>query len=388
MTDIDDTDEVLGAVSTAVLAVTRHLSVAEVLEVIVRSARRLLGARYAALGIPDDEGGFAEFIADGVSDRQRERIGPLPRQHGMLAALLRGGETIRVPDIQADPRFGWWPKAHPVMSGFLGVPIVDGDDVVGIVFLANKISGSEFDERDERILTLFAAHAAIALANARLYERSLELSVVEERNRLARELHDVVAQQLFSLRLTARSAAALLETRPAEAARLLERVEELSGTAIDELRSVIVELRPAELDSSGLVDTVRKFVELAGRTHGVTTEFSAEGELLLSRAGEVEVLRMVQEAVHNALRHARADLVTVALRGGESIVMTVGDNGEGFDPQSGTPRGLGLLSMTERTERLGGRIDIDARPGEGTTVTVTIPCEQPTARQASIEGES
>jgi len=381
VTDTDDTDEVLGAVSAAVLAVTRHLSVPEVLEVIVRSARRLLGARYAALGIPDDEGGFAEFIADGVSQAQREKIGPLPRQHGMLAALLRGGETIRVPDIQADARFGWWPKAHPVMSDFLGVPITDGDDVVGIVFLANKIDGSEFNERDERILTLFAAHAAIALANARLYERSLELSVVEERTRLARELHDVVAQQLFSLRLTARSAAALLQTRPDEAARLLKRVDELAGTAGSELRSVIVELRPAELDSSGLVETVRKFVELAGRTHGVATSFSSEGELRLSRAGEVEVLRMVQEAVHNALRHARGDHVTVTLRGGATVVMTVSDNGEGFDPQTGTPRGLGLLSMAERAERLGGRIDIDARPGEGTTVTVFIPCDFRTPQQ-------
>lgn len=370
----NDTDELLGAVSAAVSAVNRHLSVSEVLEVIVRSARRLLGARYAALGIPDSEGGFAEFIADGVSAQQREAIGPIPRQHGMLAALLHGGETIRVSDIRADARFGWWPEAHPVMSDFLGVPIHDGDEVVGIIFLANKDDEVGFDERDEQTLTLFATHAAIALANARLYERSLELSVVEERTRLARELHDVVAQQLFSLRLTAQSAAEVIATDPVKAAGLLEQVEELAGQASSELRSVIAELRPAELDANGLLATVRKFVTLAGKTHGVATGFSAEGELELTRAAEVEVLRMTQEAVHNALRHAKAGRVDVALRGGCPLVVTVSDDGEGFDPRDGTPRGLGLVSMKERADRLGGSVEFDAVPGEGTTVRIAIPC--------------
>lgn len=126
-----DRDAVLHAVSSAVLAVTRHLSVREVLQVIVRSAARLLDAKYAALGVPDDDGAFAEFVAEGISDEQWEAIGPTPRQHGMLGAMLREGTPVRLPDIRRDPRFEWWPKAHPILKDFLGVPITDGDTVLG-----------------------------------------------------------------------------------------------------------------------------------------------------------------------------------------------------------------------------------------------------------------
>ncbi|GAA4895217.1 histidine kinase-like protein [Stackebrandtia albiflava] len=373
MTEPDDTDDLLDAVSAAVLAVTRHLSVAEVLEVIVRSARRLLGARYGALGIPDDEGGFAEFIADGVPERQRAAIGPLPRQHGMLAALLRGGETIRVSDIREDPRFGWWPKAHPVLTAFLGVPIRDGGDVIGIVFLADRVDGADFSDRDERVLTLFAAHAAIALTNARLYERNLELSVVEERNRLARDLHDVVAQQLFSLRLTARSAAATLPVDPEAAAGHLAEVERMAAEAGAALRSVIVELRPADLEAHGLAETLRRFTVTVGRVHRLATEFHWEGEIPLDKAGELEMLRMTQEAVYNAVRHARPRTVAVVVRGGETVVVEVSDDGDGFDPSAGSPRGLGMASMRERAHRLGGTVEFLANDDGGTTVRMEVP---------------
>ncbi|MFC7103658.1 GAF domain-containing protein [Nonomuraea rubra] len=181
-----DRDEILQAVSSAVLAVTRHLSVREVLQVIVRSAQRLLDARYAALGVPDEDGSFAEFVAEGLTDKQWDAIGPLPRQHGMLGAMLRDGTPVRLPDLRKDPRFEWWPKAHPVMKDFLGVPIRDGEQVLGIIFLANKRTGGGFSQEDQELLTLFAAHAAIALTNARLYERGRELAMLEERNRMAR----------------------------------------------------------------------------------------------------------------------------------------------------------------------------------------------------------
>src|SRR5580692_4976928 len=125
-----DEDQVLYQVSRAVLAVTRQLSVRDVLQVIVRSARSLSAARYAALGVPDTQGSFAEFVVDGISARQQKAIGPLPRQHGMLAVLLSEGKPERLADIRADPRFGgWWPSAHPELADFLGVPIKDGTDV-------------------------------------------------------------------------------------------------------------------------------------------------------------------------------------------------------------------------------------------------------------------
>ncbi|WP_328816821.1 GAF domain-containing sensor histidine kinase [Nonomuraea cypriaca] len=366
-----DRDEILQAVSSAVLAVTRHLSVREVLQVIVRSAQRLLDARYAALGVPDDDGSFAEFVAEGITGKQWDAIGPLPRQHGMLGAMLREAAPARLPDLRADPRFEYWPKAHPVMKDFLGVPIRDGEQVLGIIFLANKRTPGGFTQEDQDLLTLFAAHAAIALTNARLYERGRELAMLEERNRMARELHDAVTQKLFSLRLTAQAAGALLEKAPDQAAVELERVHRLAGEALAELRAVIVELRPAELDRHGLAETLRKHVRMLDRLHPSEITFECAELPPLDSAVEVAVLRVAQEALHNALRHSGAARVSVHLSFEDGrLALTVVDDGRGFDPAES--RGLGLVSMRDRAESVGGIMAVGSARGEGTTVHVEV----------------
>ena len=138
MTELDE----LYRVSQAVLSVTRQMSVRDVLQVIVRSARSLVGARYAALGVPGEGDSFAEFVVDGISGAEWRAIGPLPRRHGMLAVLLNEGKPERLADIRKDPRFEGWPSAHPQMSHFLGVPVRDGDQVLGAIFAANKVSAA------------------------------------------------------------------------------------------------------------------------------------------------------------------------------------------------------------------------------------------------------
>ena len=153
-------------------------------------------------------------------------MGPLPRTHGLLGAMLESPEPYRIDDIHTDPRFrGWWPSAHPDMRSFLGVPVVARGRVIGAVYLTDKQGAPSFSDEDERLIGLLAAHAAIAIENARLYERSRELSIVEERNRLARELHDSVIQRLFGVSLAIESAGTLLERDPAAAAAEVERVQ-------------------------------------------------------------------------------------------------------------------------------------------------------------------
>lgn len=374
-----DQGATLHAVSSAVLAVTRHLSVHEVLQVIVRAAARLLDARYAALGVPDDEGSFAEFVVEGVSDEEWDRIGPLPRQHGMLAAMLHGGTPKRLRDIRREPEFEGWPVAHPVLTDFLGVPIRDGEDVLGIIFLANKLRPGGFTPGDEELLTLFAAHAAIALTNARLYEHNRELTVVAERNRLARELHDAVAQKLFSLRLTARTASALAERDPVRTVRELAQVERLAAEALAELRAVIFELRPADL-ADGLVASLRKHVEVLDRAHEAAVRFTADGADVLPEDHEAVAYRIAQEALYNALRHAGARTVNVRLAtDDEHVVLEVADDGSGFDAAERVQAngelqgGLGLASMRDRACSIGGTLTIDAAPGRGTTVRLEVP---------------
>ncbi|PRY57472.1 histidine kinase/DNA gyrase B/HSP90-like ATPase [Glycomyces artemisiae] len=364
-----DPAALLHEVSAAVGAITRHLSVHQVLEVIVSSARRLVGADYAAIGIPDDDGGFAEFITDGIGEEQRLEIGPLPRQHGMLAAILAETEPIRLDDLRRDPRFRWWPKAHPAMAALLGVPIRDGDRILGIVVLTNDLGKPGFTAADTDLIELLASHAAIAITNARLYERSRELTVVEERNRLARELHDAVMQRLFSLRLSARAAGKLLPEDPAAARERLDEVEQLAAEAVAELRGVIVELRPADLDVHGLVETLRRHTALLDRLHDTSVHFAVRSPVDLSRDGEVEVLRLVQEALGNAFRHAKARNVTLTI---ESERITIADDGLGFDADEAATRGLGLLSMRERAKALGGDLHLATAPGEGTVVTLIL----------------
>ena len=370
-----DQGATLHAVSSAVLAVTRHLSVHEVLQVIVRAAAQLLDARYAALGVPDDEGSFAEFVVEGVSDEEWERIGPLPRQHGMLAAMLHGDTPKRLADIRKEPEFEGWPAAHPVLKDFLGVPIPDGEDVLGIIFLANKRRPGGFTGDDEELLTLFAAHAAIAIANARLHEHNRELTVVAERNRMARELHDAVAQKLFSLRLTARTASALAERDPARTVKELDQVERLAAEALNELRAVIFELRPADL-ADGLVSSLRKHVEVLDRAHEADVRFAADEAVVLTEEHEAVAYRITQEALYNALRHAGARTVEVRLGTEDGrAVLEVADDGSGFDAsdEAEPQGGLGLTSMRDRATSIGGDLTIDTTPANGTTVRLEVP---------------
>jgi signal transduction histidine kinase len=387
----------LKAVSDAVLAVASELSVDDVLQRLVDCARELAQARFAALGIPDGDGGFRRFLVAGMDDALIAAMGPLPRTHGMLGAMLAGPGPYRTDDIHADPRFrGWWPSRHPDMHSFLGVPIVAGEAVIGAFYLTEKLGAAAFDRSDQELIGLLAAHAAIAITNARLYERSRELSILEERNRMALELHDVVSQKLFSLSLGADSAATLMDRDPVAAREQLVRVSGLARECLAELRTLILGLRPADLQRDGLTGVLGKEVEMLRRIHGIEIALDdtdgpiGAGALRdqpgLAGAGtaggaarreEVEagVLRIALEALHNAVRHAGARQVTVRLRDGQAgLTVEVADDGVGFDPHRTQTRArhLGLTSMEERARELGGRLEIHSAPGAGTTVRLEV----------------
>ena len=349
-----------------------------VLRRILEAARELAGARYAAVGVPDGDGGFALFLTSGVDAETWDAIGALPRTHGVLGALLRSPEVIRMPDITADPRFGWYPAHHPDMRSFLGVPIVAGGEVLAELYLAEKIDAPEFTGEDERVVGMLAAHAALAVATAQRTERARELSVAAERNRLARDLHDSVTQTVFSLSLAAESAAAVQGSDPAKLADQLDRVRLLAGTALTELRSLVETLRPPDVDAEGLAAALRKRVALLRRVHDVPIDLSVRGAARRPGATiEREALRVANEALANALQHAGASRIAIALAvDAAGLRLTVTDDGAGFDlPEVlRSSRRLGLTSMRERGQALGGNLRVDTAPGAGTTVTLEVPC--------------
>ena len=364
----------LKAVSDAVLAVASELAVEEVLQRLVHSARELASARYAALGLPDGEGGFSQFLTSGMSDELVAAMGPLPRTHGLLGAMLETPEAFRTADIHAHPRFrGWWPRAHPDMRSFLGVPIVAREGVIGAFYLTQKEGAADFDASDQEVIELLAAHAAIAITNARLYERSRELSTLAERNRLALELHDAVSQKLFSLVLNAESAGTLLEREgDSEAARAqVATVQESARRALDELRSLIFELRPPDLERDGLCGALRKHVDVVRTLQPGEIQLDLEADVEPNPSRAREILRIAQEALSNAVRHAHADHIRLRLGSEDGrVVLEVRDDGAGFDPDAPEVRSrrLGLTSMEERARRLGGRLTVASAPGGGTTV--------------------
>jgi signal transduction histidine kinase len=364
------------ALSDAVLAIVSELSVDAILQKLVDAARQLGHARYAALGVPDGRGGFARFPSSGMSDARVARIGDLPRTHGLLGATLEETASWRVDDIRRDPRFEGWPDLHPEMRAFMGVPIRSRGRVIGAFYLTNTAPARSFSDADQRVIELLAAHAAVAIENARLFERSRELSVISERNRLARELHDSVTQTLFSLDLTAAAAATLVERDPAKARAELLRLQELARSAIAEMRSLVFELRPPELESDGLVPTLRKHVEILRRVHRADVRLEVRGDGALAPTLERELLRVAQEALSNALRHAKATTVRVCLEIAAPLLrLVVADDGVGFDPDDRHVRAtrLGLTSMRERARDLGGTIEIVSAPGAGTEVRLRVP---------------
>ena len=222
---------------------------------------------------------------------------------------------------------------------------------------------------------MLAAHAAIALENARLYEQSRELSVEAERNRLALDLHDSLAQKLFALRLSAESAETLLDRDPAAAREQVTKLQDLAEQAVEELRSIVFELRPPELEKDGLVGALRKHVGVLRRLGQGEIELDLAEELPPDPERDRDVLRIAQEALQNATRHSDAKRIVLHLHSDHSrLLLEVEDNGIGFSPEAPELRSrrLGLTSMEERAKRLGGSLQIFSERGAGTTVRLEL----------------
>lgn len=368
----------LQSLNRAALAIADDLDLDRVLTTILATARRLARSRYGALGVPDGRGGFDRFLTVGISDAMARKIGDLPRYHGVLGILLQAGSSIRMDDIRDHPNFSWYPAHHPILIDFLGVPIRHRGENLGEIYLSGARSG-RFNARDQELVEMLATHAGIAIATARLYRRAQELAVLEERERVARELHDAVSQTLFSMVYGARAAALRSEADPGVAADALRRLEEQATAALAEMRGLVYGLRPKSIERDGLATTLGDHVDALRRSHEASIEARVEPADGLSLDQETAFLRVAQEALQNALKHAAGTPITLSLRSTRAgTELSVVDAGPGFDLEQlpRTVRTMGLSTMRDRATAMRASLDVSSAPGEGTTVRLFLPAEQ------------
>jgi signal transduction histidine kinase len=360
-----------------VLASERSLG--SVLLRIVELAVELTGARYGALGVLTPDGGaIEEFVTVGISAEAREAIGDPPVGHGLLGALITDARPLRIPDIAADPRSVGFPPNHPPMTSLLGVPVLGRGSVFGNLYLTDKGGADAFDEEDERILVILANQAAVAVENARLSDeadrtaRDLQrLQVLEERERIGKELHDGVIQSLFAVGMNLQGVAAA--SGDEDVARRLEAVVDDVDHAIRDLRNYIFGLRPGILADRQLDQAIKELASEFGDRSGVLTVVEIDADvaaIFASRASDV--VQLVREALSNVGRHAAATTCRVSFGSEDArYVLEIDDDGRGFDVEAATA-GMGLRNLEERVVALGGSFEVRSVPGEGTTVRATF----------------
>jgi signal transduction histidine kinase len=376
------TPGVLDAFDAATRAIAGLQSVDDVLQVIVDQVRPLVGAGYAALGIVGQDGMIERFITSGIDAETRARIGPLPRGHGFLGLIIRENQSIRIPDIAADERRYGFPPNHPEMHSFLGVPVTVHGVSVGNLYLTNKLVADAFSAEDQRVVETFALHAGIAIENARLHEQAERLAVVDERERIGKDLHDSIIQSLYGVGLSLEDVPELIRDDPDEVERRVERAIDSLHLTIQDIRNFIFGLRPELLGGTQLLPGLVAILEEFRHNSIIDIELEA-AERHESEPGSeatAHLLGLANEALSNVARHSGATraMVAVDTAADGRLRLRIIDNGRGFDPTS-VQAGFGhhgLANMRSRAESIGATMDIDSGP-RGTTIEIRLPGPRP-----------
>ena len=382
---------VVDALDAATRAIAGLQSVDEVLQVIVDQVRPLVGARYAALGIVDPEGVIERFITSGIDAEARRRIGPLPRGHGFLGLIIRENRSIRIPDIAVDPRRYGFPPHHPPMHSFLGVPVDVKGRSVGNLYLTDKAGAAEFSEDDQHLVETFARHAGIAIENARLLEQVQRLAIVDERERIGRDLHDSIIQSIYAVGLSLEDVPDLVHEDPDEVERRVERAIESLHLTIRDIRNFIFGLQPELLSGTTLLEGLGAVIEEFRHNSIIDVELQAgaidaEPDQLVT----AHLLGIVNEALSNVARHSGASRAMVWVRTDEegTLRLMIQDNGHGFDPSTSTSLGhQGLVNMRSRIETIGATIDL-ASDRSGTTIEIRRPTATRPGDPATSDGST
>jgi signal transduction histidine kinase len=367
----------LRRVLEATLLVEADLELPALLRHVIGEALAMTNARYGALGVlNEDRTALAEFITVGLDPDEEERIGARPTGRGVLGLLISEPKPLRVARLGEHPESFGFPPNHPPMTSFLGVPIKVRDEVYGNLYLTDKIGWSEFTSDDEALVGALAIAAGIAIENTRLHQRVQEVAIFDERDRLARDLHDTVIQQLFAVGLRLQSIAGTA-TAPEEADRLRAVIADIDDT-IRQVRTTIFELG-LDGTSQGSRASVLALVEELTPVLGFEVNTSIDGSVDAALSDEIveHLLATLREALTNIGRHAEATRASVMLSVDSDMCrLQVLDNGHGVNHGKDRAGGNGLGNMRRRAEKLSGSFEIETPDAGGTLLVWQVPIRQ------------
>ncbi len=370
---VADRTRELAALHDVMAAASESLDLEAVLERSLDRVLKVMGGDVGVIYLLDEAQGTLRLAASqGVSPAIVAKMDALMVENGLAGWTIEQGEPPVVPTITDAERPLLAVPAESTQA-HVTVPLRARGRVLGMLSVVGE-TGWQFSQAEMSLLEAIADQVGLAVESTRLYKQAEQLAVVRERERLARELHDSVTQSLYSLTLLAEAGRQLAQHGDLERVEeYLERLGEIGQQALKEMRLLVYQLRPLVLKREGLVGALQQRLDAVEKRAGVDARLLTEGEVELPAQVEEELYRIAQEALNNALKHAAATCVTVCIRAeGDQVELEVRDDGRGFDPVTvGNEGGMGLVSMRERTEKLGGTLVILSTPGEGTRVRVT-----------------
>ncbi|MCW1967333.1 MAG: GAF domain-containing sensor histidine kinase [Anaerolineae bacterium] len=383
--ELEQRNKELSALLVISRSVNSTLQLRPLLNLILDKLKSAVGYTGAGIFMVQD-GKPKLFEFRGQLDGERINYSPHPlEQCGVIDEVMITLEPVIVDDMQSDTEQArsfqavlaehGLTKQFDYIRSFIGLPLMVRERLTGVLCLVHQQPGF-FTYQNLGLAVAIASQAAVGIENAQTYLRAQSYAALEERQRLARELHDSVSQALYGIALGARTARELLDRDPKRLVDPLNYVLQLAEAGLTEMRSLIFELRPESLEREGLIALLRKQAEAMRVRHRMVVEFDVErcDENRLTVEQKMALHRIAQEALHNIIKHAKANKVIIAVETQkQSIVLTITDNGVGFDPKGNFPGHLGLQSMNERAEELFGTTTLESTPGVGTTVKVTVP---------------
>ncbi len=364
---LSNLNEVVKVVKYAVEARTLD----DVLQRIADGTRQIMGVRYAALGIPDGEGGLRFFKVSGMSEDHASMLKE-PLGRGLLGAIMSERRIIRLADMKEHPMSSGFPTHHPYMKTFLGAPVQVGHQLFGMLYITDRTDGQPFDQADEWLIEMMAGYAALAIAGVELSEQQNQITLLEERDRIAMELHDGIIQSLYAIGM---QLALLKNTGSLSSAHLNGPINALDQV-IDDIRDYIMDLRTSQFEKRSVYDTLEDMVARLQPADGTVVKIEAPHQPPPISAVSFEAMcQIVNEAVSNAVRHAHASEIRLrAFEGDGCFMIRVADNGKGFNLEDPDIRqGMGLNNIWQRVRLHQGTIDIESESGQGTTLTVSFP---------------